>query len=213
MTVSSLVPVSGQTFDRTVAIVGEVAITASEVALQTRLEAMANGADYIDSRELREAVLGRLIDQLLVANDIQLTGLPPLSDKDRLDALEQLRVQRFGELSFDEALDHYDVTSGEAVEFFAKQIEFTRFVDFRFRTGQTVTDEAIAEAYASIYGRVPDSDAPALADVRATLRQQLVATTVERQLDHHIRQLRADNRVVRLQPIDRGALTSLGDDR
>ena len=49
--------ISAQFVDRSVAIVGDQSITASEVALQARLEAMANGVVYVDSLELRDASL------------------------------------------------------------------------------------------------------------------------------------------------------------
>ncbi len=202
--------ISAQFVDRSVAIVGDQSITASEVALQARLQAMANGVVYVDSPELRDASLSRLIDQRLIAGDIQLTGLPPVSRDERSEVLAQLKTQVFGELDFESALKKYDVTVEQALDFFLSQVEFTRYVDFRFRTGQTVADAAIAELYTSKYGRVPNRDAPELGEIRAELREELLSVTVERRLEQHIRQLRADNRVVRLRPIDRAAVAKPG---
>ena len=202
--------ISAQFVDRSVAIVGDQSITASEVALQARLQAMTNGVVYIDSLELRDASLSRLIDQRLIAGDIQLTGLPPVSLDERSEALAQLKTQVFGEIDFEAALKKYNVTAEQALDFFVRQVEFTRYVDFRFRTGQTVADAALRELYTSKYGRVPNRDAPELDEISAELREELLSVTVERQLEQHIRQLRADNRVVRLRPIDRAAVAAPG---
>ncbi len=205
MTAITWVGAAAEVVDRTVAIVGRTAIVESEVTLQGRLEAMANGAPYVDSTEMREAVLARLIDQQLVAEDTLLTGLPSMTDEERRGALDQLRLQSFGEFSFDETLNHYHLTSEQALDFYVRQVEFTRYVDFRFRTGLTIDDQSIADLYSSKYGRVPASDAPPLNSIRSQLRQELLSAAVEQQLEQHVRQLRADTRIVRLAPIDRTA--------
>ena len=133
-----------------------------------------------------------------------------MSLDERSEALAQLKTQVFGELDFASALEKYDVTAEQALDFFVSQVEFTRYVHFRFRIGQSVDDAALRELYASKYGRVPNRDAPELDEIRAELREELLSVTVERRLVQHIRQLRADNRVVRLRSIDRAAVAKPG---
>jgi hypothetical protein len=199
-----------QPIDRTVAIVDDGTITESELVSQLRLEALANVAEIVDSAPQREQVLDRLIDQRLIANDIRLTGLPPMSSVERADLLAQLQTQPFGELSFAVALQEYGVSEAQALEFFARQVEFSRYVEFRFRTGQTVGDEELQQAYRSKYGRTPNRDAPPLERAAPELRNEVLNARVERLLEQHIRQLRADHRVVRLARIDRSAFTQSG---
>jgi hypothetical protein len=201
---------AAQMIDRTVAIVDDEAITESEIVSQLHLEALANGAEMVDAAEERDRALDRLIDQRLIANDILLTGLPPMSSEERADLLAQLRMQHFGELSFAEALDKYGVSEAQALEFFERQVEFSRYVEFRFRTGQTVGDEELQQAYQAKYGRTPNRDAPPLELAAAQLRNEVLDQRVEGLLDQHIRQLRADHRVVRLERIDRSAITPPG---
>lgn len=199
-----------QMIDRTAAIVEDATITESEVVLQLRLEALANAAEIIDAADERERVLDRLIDQQLIANDIRLTGLQPMLPDERAELLAQLQGQPFGGLSFESALRKYGVTEAQALEFFARQVEFSRYVEFRFRTGQTVGDEELQDAYRSKYGRTPNRDAPPLELAAPTLRNEVLNARVERLLEQHIRQLRADHRVVRLERIDRSAITPPG---
>jgi hypothetical protein len=212
-TVVSAALAAPQTIDRTVAIVEDAAITESEVVSQLRLEAMANSADFVDSPESRDAVLGRLIDQGLIANDIRLTGLQPMSSQERADTLAQLRTQSFRGSPFESALRDHGVTETQALEFFVRQVEFSRYVEFRFRTGQTVGDDELQQAYQAKYGKTPGRDAPPLEQVAAQLRNEILDARVEGLLDQHIRQLRADHRVVRLPLIDRTAVTESGGAR
>lgn len=201
---------TAQMIDRTVAIVDDRTITQSEVVLQLRLEALVNAAEVIDVADERERVLDRLIDQRLIGNDIRLTGLQPMSPDERAKLLAQLQGQSFGSLSFESAFRKYGVTEAQALEFFVLQVEFSRYVEFRFRTGQTVGDEALQQAYRAKYGRTPDRDAPSLELAASELRNDVLNARVERLLEQHIRQLRADHRVVRLERIDRSAITQSG---
>lgn len=201
---------TAQLIDRSVAIVDEGSITESEVTAQLRLEALANATEVVDSPEQREQVLDRLIDQRLIASDIGLTGLPPMSSEELADLLAQLQTQSFGDFSFEAALQEYGITETQALDFFARQVEFSRYVEFRFRTGQTVSDEELQQAYRSKYGRTPNRDAPSLAVAAPQLRNEVLDARVERLLEQHVLQLRADHRVVRLERIDRSAITQSG---
>ena len=204
------VTLTAELIDRSVAIVDDGSITESEVVAQLRLEALANATEVVDSPEAREQALDRLIDQRLIANDIGLTGLPPLSSEERAGLLAQLQTQSFGDLSFEAALQEYGVTESQALDFFARQVEFSRYVEFRFRTGQTVSDEDLQQAYTSKYGRTPNREAPSLGLAAPQLRNEVLNARVERLLEQHVRQLRADHRVVRLERIDRSAITQSG---
>jgi len=208
--VASAGALTAQTIDRTVAIVEDGSITESEIDSQLRLEALANAAEIVDTADERERVLDRLVDQRLIANDIGLTGLTRMSSNERAKLLAQLQSQSFGTLSFEAALREYGVSEARALEFFVRQVEFNRYVEFRFRTGQTVGDEELHDAYRAKYGRTPNRDAPPLELAAPELRNEVLNARVERLLEQHIRQLRADHRVVRLQRIDRSAITQSG---
>jgi hypothetical protein len=207
---ASATSLTAQMMDRTVAIVDDGTITESEVVSQLRLEALANVAEIVDAADERGQALDRLIDQRLIANDIRLTGLPPMSSDERANLLARLEAQPFGELSFKAALQKYGVDEAQALEFFARQVEFSRYVEFRFRTGQTVGDEELQQAYRAKYGRTPNRDAPPLELAAPQLRNEVLNARVERLLEQHIRQLRADYRVVLLARIDRSAFVESG---
>lgn len=185
--------------DRTVAVVGSTPITATEVDLQMRLQALFNAAPLDSSDQARQEALSRLVEQRLVETDMTLAGLPPVEDAELDEAFAQLRRTSFGAFGFDEALDRYGVKQRDAREFLRKQLRFARYVQFRFRAGLQADEDAIQRAYAERFAGA--SPAPALDEVRESLRQQVLDRQAERMLDERVRQLRAETRVAYLDPI------------
>ena len=197
---ASAPPGSGQLLDRTVAVVGSTPITATEVDLQMRLQALFNDAPLDLAEQARQGALSRLVEQRLVETDMRLAGLPPVEDDELGDAFAQLRRSRFGGLGFDEALERYGVKERDAREFLRKQLRFARYVQFRFRAGLQADEEAIETAYRERFGDV--SSAPPLDEVRESLRAQVLDQLAESMLDERVRQLRAETRVAYLDPIE-----------
>ncbi len=186
--------------DRIVAIVGEQEIAASDVDRQLRLEALFEDRPVDDGPAAREQALERLIDQTLIANDVGLSGLPPLSDQERGQALAQLKLAGFGSSGFDEAVRARGVEVAEVADFLAAQIQFTRYLAFRFRTGQIVSDEEIEAAYRARYR---DSAAPPPLDqVSNEIREETLDARATNLLEERVRQMRAEARVVWLDPMD-----------
>lgn len=189
-----------QLLDRTVAVVGSRPITATEVELQMRLQALFNEVPLDLSDKARATALERLVEQRLVETDMSLAGLPPVEAREADGAFAQLRQNRFGGLSFDEALDRYGLKERDAREFLLRQLRFARYVQFRFRAGLQADEESIRQAYDRRFaGVIP---APALDDVRDELREQVLNQKAERMLDERVRQLRAETRVAYLDPIE-----------
>lgn len=194
---------SAELFDRTVAIVGERAVLASEVDAQLRLEAMFDERELDLSDEAHREALDRLIEQRLLESDIALTNFAPLAPARLAAAQAQLRRQTFAGRSFQEALTAYDLEERQALGFLERQLRFANFIQFRFRTGLTVPDEAIQARYRRVFDGVPG--APPLEEARDRLRRNLIDEAAEQALDSRIRQLRAETRVVLLDRLAESA--------
>jgi hypothetical protein len=189
-----------ETLDRTVAIVGTETITASEVDLQARLEQMFNNAPLDLSDEGRQTALQRLIEQRLIEADMTLAGLTTVEGREIDAAFDQLRTERFAGMPLADALKRYGVEERDVREFLAKQLRYTRYVEFRFGAGLQADDDALQAAYRKRFAGV--ASPPPLDDVRAELRQQVLDERAEEMLDERVRQLRADTRVAILDPIE-----------
>ena len=193
----------GQLLDRTIAVVGSLPVTATEVELQLRLQALFNDALLDLSVESSKEALDRLIEQRLIETDMQLAGVPPVEDRELDEAFDQLRGAQFGGLTFDRALARYGVGEPDVREFLRKQLRFARYVQFRFRAGLQADEEEIEQAYDLRFRNV--ESAPPLDDVREELAQTVLDQQAERMLDERIRELRAETRVAFLDPIEREA--------
>ena len=185
--------------DRTVAVVGTEAIMASQVEMQIRLQAMFNGAEPDLSEAAMKQALERLVEQRLVETDMTLAGLKNVEGRELEAAFAELRGTRFGGRTFEQALEHYGVKERDVRMFLRRQLQFTHYVEFRFRAGLQVNDEALTAAYKQRFGGA--QDAPPLATVREELREQVLAQRTETMLDERVRQLRSETRIAFLDPI------------
>jgi hypothetical protein len=186
--------------DRTVAVVGSRPITASEVEGQALLEAMFNGVSPDLSDAARRTALERLVEQRLIESDMIPGALQTVAETDLDAAVEQLRGESFGGLAFTAALERYGVKEKDVRAFLRKQLRFTRYVRDRFRAGLQAEDEEVQAAYRRRFAGAPG--APAIADVREEIRDQLLNERSEAMLDERVRQLRAETQIVFLEPIE-----------
>jgi parvulin-like peptidyl-prolyl isomerase len=186
--------------DRTAAIVGAAPILESEIDLELRLAALFNETPVPESSpQLRRQTLTRLIERRLITSAMALSGFSPISNQELEQAYEELRRRRFGTRSLEQAIADYGVSAADVRAFLAAQLNFVRYLDFRFRTGLDVTPQQIQALYKSRYGQVQDP--PALGAVENELRDELLDQQVDRMLNERVRGLQAETRVEILEPI------------
>ena len=189
-------PLVAEILDRTVAIVDQSAILASEVETQLRLEAMFNERAVDSSPTARAEVLERLIDQRLIDAQIALSGIRSADAAELKRQSEALSQAVFAGRPFQEALAAYGLTAEQAQGFLHRQLRFAGFVTFSFRAGVEIPDESVRQEYRRRYGGRPG--APALDAVRDEITEALRQLQAEKALEDRIRQLRATSRIVRL---------------
>ena len=190
---------SGEIIDRTVAVVGSEIITASDLMAQLKLEAMFNGRAVENSEAARNQSLERLIAQRLIEADMRLAGYATTSEEELKAAFDQLRQGRFGDMPFEEALQSYEVGEEVALQFFRRQVNFAGYVAFRFRTGLEVSAEEIAAEYRA---RRPEAEGEVPEPISLEIREILLDRKADRLLDSRLKQLRAETRIVFLEPIE-----------
>ncbi len=191
---------TGQILDRTVAVVGARPITASEVELQIRLQAMFNAVELDLSAPARKAALDRLVEQRLIEFDMTQAGVVLVEAGELDEAFRNLRSSAFGRLDFGAALERYGLSVPDVRDFLHRQLRFARYVEFRFRAGLQAGPDEIERAYRERFEGAPP---PQVLDetLREELRRQALDARAERMLDERIRQLRSETRVAFLEPI------------
>jgi len=119
--------------DRVAVVVGNEVITESEVILEARLTAYFNGQPLDLSAAQRKAAAERLVDQLLIRNEMQIGGypMPPASDGDA--ALRKYRLDNYSSIAlFRASLAKYELTEDEVKRHLLWQAAALRFTDQRF---------------------------------------------------------------------------------
>lgn len=190
------VSLGAEILDRTVAIVGAESILVSEVDAQVRLEAMFGDRPLDLSEGARTEALERLIDQRLLAAQMALSGFEAADDEALERQTRDLSVQTFAGMPFAEALTQYGLTAQQAQDFLRRQLRFSDYITFRFRSGlEARPDDVRAEYRRRFAGR---DNAPPLDEVEDELAENVRIRAAETALEDRIRRLRATTRIVRL---------------
>jgi len=131
--------------DRVAVIVAKHVIKTSEIQRDLRLTQFLNREPLNLSAEAMRQSAERLIDQMIIRDEIARGGYrrPTESDADNLVA--QFRRDRFGGVAsrLREELSRYRLNEGQLREQLLWQITVLRFIDQRFRPAVLVTDEEV----------------------------------------------------------------------
>ncbi len=185
--------------DRVVAIVGTEAVTLSDVTAELGLEAMLAHTEARSIAEAGEAILGRLIDRRLIAQDMTATPFLLPWDEEVEEGVSALRGQRYlGNRDFGAALAHYGLTESDCRSFIQQQIAFERYVSFRFKTGLSANAAEIAAYYGNEYlpGILQRGERPQpVEQVAERISEVLIERRATELLDQRLIELRSITRV------------------
>jgi peptidyl-prolyl cis-trans isomerase SurA len=199
---------AGELIDWVVAIVGNNAVTSSEVALQLRLEAFLNKRPIDDSSQTSEQqVAERLIEVNLIEKEMRMTNFLPVKDEEIEKELQALQRQDYlNRRAFMGVLERYALTERDLRTFLRRQMNVLRFIDFRFRTGLDVDKKTVETYYKDIYKisvqQLEGRDPEPLEEVHESLKEIILQTKVDELLDDWLKLLRTTTRVeyVRVEP-------------
>jgi hypothetical protein len=137
--------------DRVAVVVGTRVITQTEVMEEVRVTQFQNMEPLNLSPDQRRAAAERLVDQLLLRNEMQLAHYqePEASEGARL--LEEFRRENYtATTAFEAALRRYGITQQQLERHLLWQADLVRFVEFRFRGPVPTAGPGSASADASV---------------------------------------------------------------
>jgi hypothetical protein len=151
--------VRAEIVDRLAIVVGHQSITELQLDEELRVTAFLNNQPISRSEGARRAAADRLIEQLLLKREMELSRYRPPNSKD-LDAyVEQLQSADGGPDRFRQLLRDYKLSESALKEHLELQLAILRFVEYRFRPdsvttlkesiGQKIHDEQTDEALAA----------------------------------------------------------------
>src|SRR3954465_3147203 len=142
---------AGETIDRIVAVVNGRPVMESQMVEALRLEQiLANKPPQaVPADELR-AVLGRLVDQLLLSQQMDLAHFQQTSPEEVQARIRELRTQvapSSSEHDWSSLLRTYDLSEADLAEQISEQLRTVRFVDARFRPSVRLEPGAVESYY------------------------------------------------------------------
>jgi peptidyl-prolyl cis-trans isomerase SurA len=140
---------SSTVVDRIAVIVGKHVIKSSDIDRDLRVTEFLNRQQPNFGSDAKHKSAERLIDQVLIGDEIPNDGYARLTDADADALLKQLRQDRFAgsDARQREALTLYGLTEDQLRAQLLWQLEVLRFIDQRFRPGVLVTDEEVRTYY------------------------------------------------------------------
>ncbi len=188
---------AGDVIDRIVATVNNDVVLASDLDQAARFEALVNGgAPDPDAQELQ-----RLIDQVLLLQQMRRIGYAPATDEDLRTAVADLRAKNSSlktDAGWQAALAALGLGEQDVKDRLATQIAITRFVDQRFRPGIRVDSSEIRRYYEETLVpqlRAQAVAAPPLAAVASKIEQVLVEKDIDERLDGWLKSWRSERQI------------------
>jgi len=184
--------VRAQVIDRIAVTVDSQVITQSRVLEEIRLAAFLNGEKPDVGGEARRRMAGRLVEQLLLQREMELTRYPAAPPSAADQAIERLKRARFPEAQYRAALRAYAITEEELKQYLLRQAALLRFIEARFRPEVQVAESEVKDCYEkrSVQTRTSSEEA------RAGCEQALAAAGVDKAVDRWLRETRERVRIV-----------------
>jgi hypothetical protein len=161
--------------DRIVATVGRKVITASTVRQQLRIAALLEGNPADESPAALEAMRNRLIDRLLILEEMRVSRYPIPEKSEVQPALEREIQDAGGPARWTELLGRYRLTEEHVRLSLRHQAAVVRFTLNRFRPAVQVDPAQIRAYYEQ---RLPAQPKPPLEEVRDQIETVLRAEQI-----------------------------------
>jgi hypothetical protein len=197
-------PLGADIVDRVVAVVGRQAITASEVEIQLRLEAMFNREPLDITAEKRRQALQRLIAVRLIQGEAIMAGFLKTTEAEVQRRTEESKNERYlNGIAFEAGLQLYELREQDVTDFWRQVIGYERFKDFRFKTGLEATREEVSAYYENHI--VPEFRAegngspPPLDDIYDKVEQAVIEERANALLEEWLKETRPQTRIVILE--------------
>jgi hypothetical protein len=183
----ALIVLRAEIVDRIVITVGRQVITQLQLDEELRVTAFLNGQAIDRSIEARRAAAGRLIQQLLIRREMQLSRYPMPAAADADNPVEQIRATWAGSQSFDETLRKYNLDIATLRDHLATQATTLQFIEFRFRPDLGISPADIELYYQNELGRWktehPGVKPPTLGESQESIRKTLTEQRTDAALD------------------------------
>ncbi len=132
----------GEIIDRLAITVGRQSITELQLDEELRVTAFLNNQPVSRSADAKRAAADRLVEQLLIEREMELSRFPAPDQEDLKAYLAQVKSTYGGPDRFQNLLGQYNLSESILNEHLKLQLTILRFVEYRFRSGVTAPEKA-----------------------------------------------------------------------
>lgn len=188
--------------ERIAILVGQQVITELQIDEELRITALLNHQPVARDNEARRAAADRLVEQLLITREMELSHYP-LPDVDDVNKyFEQIRADFASDAQFEQALAAYYLSENTLRDHLALQLTTLRFIELRFRPDAGISDADIQNYYdqemINWKANHPGAQPPALASSRESIRKALIEARTDEALNTWLEESRKQLSIVYL---------------
>ena len=207
MMIASVALNAGETLDRIVATVDRHPITRSDVEQEARFNHLTEGRDGQITQDDEVAALERLVDRNLIADQVAVFGVVPVTKEDMDARVAEMRKQLPGaetDPGWHRLLSQYGLTDEEISSRVTQEIQMLRFIDLRFRSEVRVGPRAVQTYYDTKF--VPEmkkksmAPPPPLDQVQDQIEAILREERVNALISDWLKTLRTQSRIQTFDP-------------
>jgi hypothetical protein len=195
---------SAEVIDRIVVVVNRTPILASDCDEELRFEALVDGRAPDATPKAMEAAVARLIDQMLIEQQMTASKYAPAGDAETEAAVERVKQQVSPDRrQWSAALQRYGLPESVVLEHLRRQVNQLRYIELRFQSEARPTPDAVQRYYREQYLprlRAAGGGDKALADVREPIEQILTEQRIDQLLAAWLQTLRSQAQIERLGP-------------
>ena len=190
---------AAEIIDRIAVTVDNQVITTSEIGEALRVAAFLNGEKPDFSPAARRQMADRLIEQILVRREMELTRYPEPPATEIEQTLSQVKRRFSSDAQFQQALAEYKLTQRQIERSLRRQTTLLRFIDLRFRPEVQVQESEVKQYYETVYlpeirkkGVTPE---PSFDDAQDECEEALTTQLVDKRVDSWLAETRGRARI------------------
>ena len=198
VTVPGSVHARAEIVDRVSVVVGTRVIKQSDIDRDIRVVSFLNQTPADFSARSRKEAASRLIDQLLIRQDIQSNGAAPAALGGMEQLLMQIKKDRFAnDTQYRETLKRYGLSDEDLRSALLWQLTVLRFIDQRFGSVKAVSEQEIEQYFNSHRAELTKSHpaARSATDIRPEIEAEISGERANQQFETWIDQTRKDARI------------------
>jgi len=194
-------PAPAEIIDRIAVSVGNRVIAESDLHREIRVAAFLDGVKPDFSPAGRRATAERMVEQVLIRRELEISRYPVPSAADVAPVLEAFQKEHYpNNGDYQRALADYGIADQDVKDLLLWQRTLLLFIEVRFQSGVQVTGQDIQEYFDKTVKPAAEAAHPgqpiALEDYRDRIEQTITGQLADREMDTWLKEARKRSEIV-----------------